>query len=331
MKTLNKKQFRFFFISSVLLFLVVAFNIVSAAEYVSLRALLSADNVPLRSTEVYGPNGCPIRLGDSLETCDVEPGSFFMTADATLTWGAGFPSPLPAMGMGQPGLGYIPSSYPLTCAASSSYPGSGPGNSGAGGKICEITFDETTAGSGSAFYYIYVDAGATRGERYLMGLTSNGGSNTLAQDFYVRVKPLVCTIQSFTCDANATLAWSTANCAGASIDGGIGIVPVPTGSKINNSFRTIYTLTATNSVSSATSPAACGSGPAINAKWVDTGTETMTINLTPGQNSITLPLNFWNAGASGSVLKVTGCDPVITSGQGSITVPPQCSGTLTAP
>jgi len=299
MKISNKKQFRFFFASLIIFSLLIIFNVVYAAEYISLRALLSADNNPLRSTEVFGPNGCPIRSGDTLETCDVEPGGFFMTADATLEWGAGFPSPLPAMGMGQPGLGYIPPSYPLTCAAASSYPGSGPGNSGAGGKICEITFDETTAGSGSAFYYIYVDTGATRGERYLMGLTSNGGSNTLAQNFYVRVKPLVCTISTFTCDANATLNWSTANCTSASIDNGIGAVPVPDGSKTNNSYSTIYNLTVSNSISGITSSAACPAAPTLTAYWNESGTGSLNKAVTPGQ-TYSVPFTFKKAG-SGSL------------------------------
>ena len=183
----------------------------SAAEYLNLDVYYTANNLPVRTTDRTGSRGCVVRDSDVLETCDVEPGSY-MTADGTLSWGAGFPSPLPAMGMGlPPGSGYIPSGYPLNCAAGSSYPGTGPGNSFSGGfyggSICEITFNSPVAGSGgTAWYHIYVAPDAVRGQKYLMGLASNGGSNTLQQDFYIRVKPLRCVINSFTCSAGI-LSW----------------------------------------------------------------------------------------------------------------------------
>jgi len=129
-----------------------------------------------------------------LETYDIDPGGTYGPVQGTLVWSGGFTSPLPAMGMGKPGLGYMPSDYPLGCEASSNYPGSTPGNSGVptgfgGYRICEIAFNTPIAGSGTAYYTFYASPDAVPGTLYLIGLTSNGGSNTLEKDFYLRIRP----------------------------------------------------------------------------------------------------------------------------------------------
>lgn len=71
--------------------------------------------------------------------------------------------------------------------------------------------------------------------------------------------------------------------------------------------------------------------PALSAKWTENNSPTLTKTVTPGQSII--PFNYWNSGASGSVLNVTGCYPTVISGNipyQNITVT-NCSGTLTAP
>jgi len=296
----------------IFIFSLTLYQTVSAAEYVSLRAYLSGNELPMRTGDAYGPNGCIIRQGDTLETCDVEPGGY-MTSTGDLEWKAGFFSPLPAMGMGAPGLGYIPSGYSgITCAAGSSYPGYGYGNSTSDGKICEITFSTSYAASGSAYYYIYVAPGSTRGSRYQMSLTSNGGSNTKNVDFYVRVKPLACTINSFTCSAN-TLSWSTSNCDTRSINNGVGYVGA-TGSTAGTGGTT-YTMTSWNADSNATSLATCPASvtPAISAKWTENNTTTIIKDVTPGE-TITVPFEYWNSGDNGSAVNVTECDGQVVSG-----------------
>ncbi|MFA5791683.1 MAG: hypothetical protein WC884_01455 [Candidatus Paceibacterota bacterium] len=137
----------------------------------------------------------------------------------------------------------------------------------------------------------------------------------------------VCAISTFTCSSN-TVAWSTSNCSNVSVKNPSSstISTLATGSS-TPVVNGVYTLTTETGSSTATCSVPV---PAINAKWVSTGTDTMTINLTPGQNSITVPFDFWNSGASGSTLNVTGCPPTKT-GPGNITVPPSCQGTLTVP
>jgi len=72
------------------------------------------------------------------------------------------------------------------------------------------------------------------------------------------------------------------------------------------------------------------STPAIGAKWTESGTDTITKTLTPGQNS-TGPIDFiyWNDGQTGSTLYVTGCAIKSTSkiDLSKVTLPP-CSGTF---
>jgi hypothetical protein len=112
-----------------------------------------------------------------------------MTATGTLSWGAGFAAPLPAMGMGSVSAngsyqGYIPNTYPMTCTATG---GVGGGNSN-GSSICERTFSDPYADSGNASYTIYVNSNATRGDTlYRFGLASNGGSKPVEKDFYIRI------------------------------------------------------------------------------------------------------------------------------------------------
>lgn len=280
----------------------------SAASYVSLISSFSAKNLRLQKFETIGPHGCPIRLGDSLETCDIEPGDF-MRADGTLQWGSGFLSPLPAMGMGGfgyvggPPLGYIPPGYNgIYCAAGSSDFGTGPGASSQDGKICEITFNNSNPGTGSAWYYVYAEPTATRGSKYLMGLASNGGSNTLQTNFYIRVKPLdICVINSFTCSAS-TLSWDTSSsCTSRTINNGVGNVGVSGSANVSIG---IYELTVSNGETGDFSSAACDGGATLTASWNATGNSYTTLPVTSGQ-TFSIPFTFRKSG-SGS-LKFQGC------------------------
>lgn len=61
--------------------------------------------------------------------------------------------------------------------------------------------------------------------------------------------------------------------------------------------------------------------PAVGAAWTDNESETITINLTIGQDPIfTVPLHYWNAGDIGSILNVTGCTHELSGGIVSITL-----------
>ena len=103
-----------------------------------------------------------------------------------------------------------------------------------------------------------------------------------------------CVLSSFTCDGNATLAWSTTNCSSRSISPTIGSV-VGTGNT-QGTVGTSYTLTADGITSTAYCPA-----PAL----ATTGGGSQTV--TPGQ-SVTLPsFNFNNTGESGSVIHYQDC------------------------
>lgn len=298
---MNTKKIVYIFIFAIIISLGL-YTTVSAASYVSLLGLFSAKNLRLQKWETIGPHGCPIRLGDSLETCDIDPGDY-MTANGTLQWGAGFPSPLPAMGMGAGSLGYIPESYNgIYCSAGSSDFGTGPGNSTQDGKICEITFNNPNPGTGNAWYNVYAEAGATRGSKYLMGLASNGGSNTMQVDFYVRVKPLACVINSFSCSAG-TLSWDTSsictsrNITGVGSVGVSGSTNVPAGS---------YELTVSNGETGDFSSTVCTapSTATLNAYWAETGTTNLTKTVNIGQ-TYSIPFRYVKIGTG--KLFFTGC------------------------
>lgn len=136
-----------------------------------------------------------------------------------------------------------------------------------------------------------------------------------------------CSRNTFTCSGN-TVSWSTSNCSSVSVKNPSNnvISTLATGSSTPVVNGT-YTLTTETGSSTATCSVPV---PAINARWVDTGTNTMIINLTSGQDSVTKTLDFWNSGASGSVLNITVC-PYVQSGPGTVTGIPSCQGTLTVP
>jgi|GEM_PF-3396509 len=300
------------------------YTTVSAASYIKLTGLFSAKNLRLKEGESIGPHGCPIRLGDSLETCDIEPGDY-MTTDGTVEWGAGFLSGLPAMGMGGVGiipLGYIPASYNgIYCAAGSSYPGSGPGNSTLDGKICEITFNTPIAGTGNAWYNVYAEPSAIRGSKYKMGLASNGGSNTLQVDFYVRVKPLACIIESFSC-SGGVLTWNTSPICTTREISNVGNVGVSGSTNVQTGT---YILTVSNGETGDFSLKYCEPSPALTARWTENSATTITKEVVPGtiQN---VNLNFSNTGDAGSTVNVTGCSPIVVSGTVG-TIVPDCPPT----
>lgn len=103
---------------------------------------------------------------DGLNVYCLAPGQSFSTV-GTLTYGPGFPAGLPAMGIGKPGLGYIPGDYPMTCIATPGMRGLSPANNTAGGKICEVKFDNTNTGTatGTASYVVTIPSGGGRSHR----------------------------------------------------------------------------------------------------------------------------------------------------------------------
>ena len=125
---------------------------------------------------------------DGLNVVCIRPGATFTTS-GTLTYGPGFSGPLPAMGFGKRQLGYLPSNDPFTCVAT---PGlyAVSANNTAGGKICEVSFDNTRSGqtTGTATYAVtaYADAGA--GD-FDVGLTATSGTTILESAFFFRVVP----------------------------------------------------------------------------------------------------------------------------------------------
>jgi hypothetical protein len=276
----------------------VSFSVVYAAQYRSISVNFSQTH--------YAPDMYYLEPGSSL------------TVTGTLEWDAGFNSPLPAMGLGAPGLGYIPADYPMTCTASG---GVGGGNSN-GSSICERTFNSTVAGSGTASFTINVSPGAPRGEVYSLGLTSNGGSNVKEKNFNIRVTPAdlpACTVNTFTCSSN-TLAWSTSNCYNVFVKG-----PTP------SSTATISTSSTGSAgpVSSGTYLLYGPDGMLIKAATTCSSpvpvlevTAEENVTAAPGQ-TITIPFEFKNDGEVGSTIRVdgnAGCTAT-TSGGISIVAP----------
>jgi hypothetical protein len=113
----------------------------------------------------------------------------FMTK-GTITYPAGYTGNLPAMGLGRGKLGYLPADYPFTCIAAVGIRGVPPPNNTAGGKICEVSFDNTNTApvTGTATYTVQAFADAAAGT-YEIGLTANSGTTIAEPGFYLRVLP----------------------------------------------------------------------------------------------------------------------------------------------
>jgi len=108
-------------------------------------------------------------------------------ATGTIAYGAGFTGQLPAMGMGPPGVGYIPVNVPFTCVATAGDRGKPP-NNGPTGKTCEVSFDNTNTQTviGTAKYTLRADDNAGNGT-YRFGLTSNAGTSIVEPPFYLKI------------------------------------------------------------------------------------------------------------------------------------------------
>lgn len=126
---------------------------------------------------------------DGASVICIRPGATF-TTPGTLTYGPGFASPLPAMGFGRKAVGYILASDPFTCVATPGLYAKSPANNGAGGKICEVSFDNTRPGqtTGTATYAVTAAADAGPGD-YEVGLTATAGTTILEPAFVLRVVP----------------------------------------------------------------------------------------------------------------------------------------------
>lgn len=151
------------------------------------------------TTPVVPPNPpastCPA-LGCQQEGIDIVcnvPVGGTLDVVAGASYPAGFPSGLPAMGLGAPNLGYIPVDWPFTCTAAGLDRAVGMGNSGAGEKICEVNFDNTntSAAMGRASYRLKASSTLQAGPQlYQFGFTCNYGCTVLHPGFKVRI---VCT------------------------------------------------------------------------------------------------------------------------------------------
>ncbi|MCL5775001.1 MAG: hypothetical protein M1333_02185 [Patescibacteria group bacterium] len=174
----------------------------------------TADAYAVNYINISYPGGCQILPGDSLQTCDIDPGGTLGPFVGTMDWQAGFPSPLPAMGMGsETSYGYLPGTVPLGCTSSTAYPGATLGNSGVptgfgGDQICEVAFNSAFAGVGQGQYMFYASPSATPGQRYYMHLSSHNPYPPVITPFYIRIRPAaVCNINSFTAD-NTTVGYN---------------------------------------------------------------------------------------------------------------------------
>lgn len=107
------------------------------------------------------------------------------------TYGPGFPSPLPSLGLGTifngNALGYISASSPFTCLANGVSRITAINNT-AGGKICEARLDNTNSSTvtGSASYTLTPDANAAHGI-YDFGLLCNSGCTWTPPNFQVEL------------------------------------------------------------------------------------------------------------------------------------------------
>ncbi len=288
-------------------------SLVSAAGY---TALILSNSKPV----VSSTNNAQTSFDDTT-TYDLDPGDT-LTGTGTLTWTAGFVGGLPAMGLGSPGSGAVPLSYPFDfCSASSSYPGNinpHPNFNTTTARICEIEFNTPYAGTGTASYNIRASANAVRGSVWAFGLNANGGSTPLEKDFNIRIKPK---INSFTCDTGATattLSWDLSGYSSALVTKPDGTSFPISGTGVGNAtpitLGGIYTLTTETDVSTAscTIPTAT---PVLNV------TVPASVSATPGQNT-TVPFTFSNDGPVGSKVHIIGCDYATPPPTGSL--PPNC-------
>lgn len=133
-----------------------------------------------------GPTTCGLMNG--LNVICMRAGETFAAA-SSVSYGPGFPTGLPAMGLGKPALGYLPNDYPLTCTAKAGLKGLSANNT-AGGKICEVVFDNNVAQTttGTATYDIKVDPGAALGT-YEVAYTANTGATPAVSGFFVKILP----------------------------------------------------------------------------------------------------------------------------------------------
>ncbi len=175
-----------------------------------------------------------------------------------------------------------------------------------------VNYDGTPLGFVNGFTGTTIDASTWPAGAYTLTLTSDSAVETVGTVVSLNstltvTRPSACAINTFSCDGNATLAWSTANCSSVNIDNGVGSVPA-----IGNTQGLVdgnYILTADGQ----TWPKHC---PAPVLTTTGGGSQTVT----PG-TSVTLPsFNFENTGESGSVIHYTGCDPNTPPPTGGITV-----------
>ena len=129
---------------------------------------------------------CPQTINGLPAIC-IAPGRTY-AVNGTIRYNPGWPSGLPALGLGAPKLGYIPIGYPFTCSAVGGTNSIAVSNT-ASGKICESIFTNanTATITGTASYTIAADANAPTGD-YLFGLTTNTGATAVEPDFYIRVQ-----------------------------------------------------------------------------------------------------------------------------------------------
>ena len=134
-----------------------------------------------------GSSGGPCDQLNGLDVFCIAPGGMHMM-QAAVSYGMGFPQGLPAMGAGQPGLGYIQTTVPFTCVAQAGDYGVATNNT-AGGRICEVIFDNNVPGvvTGTGTYTIIADSTASPSD-YLFGFTANSGTTVLTPNFYLRVR-----------------------------------------------------------------------------------------------------------------------------------------------
>ncbi len=128
---------------------------------------------------------------DSLNDLDViclDRGNSYIL-DGTITYGSGL-GERPKMGIGAPGLGYLPISYPFGCNAQGERNSVETRNI-ANEKICEVSFTNanTEPISGIGIYTITVNTDAPEGD-YPFGLVSSPGSTVTEPDFYIRIQAL---------------------------------------------------------------------------------------------------------------------------------------------
>ncbi len=122
---------------------------------------------------------------DGLAVYCMTPGGTYRTG-GTIAYGPGFPEGLPALGLGAPGLGYVPATYPFTCEAKGMRFATSEQN--VVGKICEAIFENMIVENvqGSAVYTVTAAPDAGPGD-YPFGFQTNVGATALTPSFWLRV------------------------------------------------------------------------------------------------------------------------------------------------